>query len=174
MNKITLGLMYLAVATSAPMVSAATSASQAAPAAAARGVDDPRAFVARTYAAYARAPGSPPADQSFAYSPSLRALYDAYDAWQAQHQDLVGSVAFDWWTNSQDWGELVLLDLTEEPQGADRRTIVARFRNFDVENVTRFPFVRENGRWFLDDAVHGSGGGDDGWTLSALLRERSQ
>jgi hypothetical protein len=34
--------------------------------------------------------------------------------------------------------------------------------------------VREGGRWYLDEAVEGTGSGDDGWTLSALLQSREQ
>jgi hypothetical protein len=145
----------------------------AAPAAAQRGVSDPRAFVQQTYAAYARAPDRPPADQSFVYSARLRALFDAYDAWQRRHDDLVGSLAFDWWTNSQDWGEIRVVELREAQDGPDRRTVTVRFRNYDAETTTAFRFVRERGRWFLDDAVQGDGG-DDGWILSELLRERPE
>lgn len=170
MIELRLAFLLAAAAASLPAVSAQPAAQAAAP----RGTDDPRAYVEQAYADYRRDPNVPPRDHAPVYSRRLRALYDAYDAWQARHQDLVGSIDFDWWTNSQDWGDLVILGLTEEQDGADRRTIVARFRNFDVENVTRFRFLREDGHWFLDDAVHGSGGGDDGWTLSALLRERPE
>jgi hypothetical protein len=30
--------------------------------------------------------------------------------------------------------------------------------------------VRQGVRWFLDDAMEGTGHGDNGWTLSALLQ----
>lgn len=169
MIRLGLVLLLMAAASFQPI-----SAQPAAAPSAARGVDDPRAFVAQTYAAYARAPNAPPADQSFAYSTRLRALFDAYDAWQRQHDDLVGSLDFDWWTNSQDWGEINVMSLREERAGRDRRTITARIRNYDVEDTIRFRFVRENGRWFLDDAIQGRGAGSEGWTLSVLLRERPE
>lgn len=137
-------------------------------------MDDPRAFVAQTYATYARTPNSPPADQSFVYSARLRGLFDAYDAWQRQQENLIGSLDFDWWTNSQDWGEINVMALTEEPDGADQRTITSRIRNYDVESTIRFRFVREDGRWFLDDVIQGTGAGHAGWTLSTLLRERPE
>lgn len=139
-----------------------------------RGVEDPRRFVEQVYARYRAAPGVPPEDLVHSYSDRLRALFTAYDAWQARHQDLVGSVAFDWWTNSQDWGELNIRELGEERRGPDRRTIAVRFLNYDVESTNRFHFVRRGGRWFLDDVVNGSGSGENGWTLSALLRERPE
>ena len=152
-------------------------AALAAPAAATdiqRGVTDPRGFVARTYATYRANPDTPPADLSFVYSDRLRALYDDYDAWQASHQDLVGSVAFDWWTNSQDWGDVRIDDLAVTFDGPDRLTITVRFINFDRTDTNRFQFVRVGERWYLDEVVNGSGSGDNGWTLSALLRERQE
>lgn len=138
------------------------------------GVSDPRSFVGQIYARYQAAPGVPPEDPVHSYSDRLRRLFDDYNAWQASHQDLVGSVAFDWWTNSQDWGEIRLSELRVEQDGPDRQTVVAPFVNYGVENVNRFRFVRQGDRWFLDDVVNGSGGGDNGWTLSALLRERHE
>jgi hypothetical protein len=136
-----------------------------------RGVDDPRAFVARTYQAYQRGPDTPIEWPAYAYSPRLRALFDVYDRWARAHDDLVGSLDFDWWLNAQDW-ELHDVAVTERAHGPNRRTVTARFRNIDRREEIRFLFVRQRGRWYLDDAVEGSGHGGDGWTLSALLRER--
>lgn len=135
-----------------------------------RGVDDPRAFIQSVYVDYARAPDQGPDEPTYAYSVRLRRLVAAYEAAYAGG-DLVGPVDFDLWTNSQEWSVSNVV-LVEEPQGADRRTIVARFRNWDRDNVNRFNFVREGGRWYLDDIVNGAGGGDDGWTFSTLLMER--
>lgn len=131
------------------------------------GVSDPRAFVAATYARYRADPGVPPPDQSFAYSPRLRALFAAYDR-DLGGGDLVGSLDFDWWTNAQDY-RIANVRLTERRHGPGRMTITARFDNYDAHEEVRFLFVRVGGRWYLDDAVHG---GAEGWTLSALLRER--
>jgi hypothetical protein len=139
--------------------------------AAPRGVDDPRAFVAHTYLAYQRGPDTPIEWPAYAYSPRLKALFDAYDRWTRAHDDLVGSLDFDWWINAQDW-ELHDVALSERAAGANRRTVIARFRNIDRAEEISFLFVRQRGRWYLDDAVQGSGHGEDGWTLSALLRER--
>lgn len=131
------------------------------------GVTDPRAFVAATYARYQAHPDVPPPDQSYIYSPRLRALFAAYDR-DLGGGDLVGSLDFDWWTNAQDY-RIANVRLSERRQGAGRMMIIARFDNYDAHEVVRFLFVRIGDRWYLDDAVHG---GAEGWTLSALLRER--
>lgn len=172
-----LAVMTLAICVACTPAVAQGAAGSAPPQVAAvadRGVANPRAFVEQVYARYRAAPGVPPEDPVHAYSDRLRALFDAYNAWQAAHDDLVGSVAFDWWTNSQDWGEIRMHELREEQEGPDRLAVVARFAVYDAENVNRFRFVRAGGRWYLDDVVNGSGHGGDGWTLSALLRERPE
>ena len=137
-----------------------------------RGVADPRAFVAATYARYQTQADTPPPDQSYAYSPRLRRLFASYDAWQRGHQDLVGALDFDWWTNAQDY-VLSNLRLTEQRHSAGRRWIVARFDNGGRHDEIHFLFIRQGGRWFLDDAYEGPGGGG-GWMLSDLLQRREQ
>lgn len=144
----------------------------AATAAPARGVADPRAFVAGQYAAYVRGGGDhTPPDPVWTYSERLRASFDAYNRWQRRHRDTVGSLDFDWWINAQDW-ELHDLNVTASAQGANRMLVTARFRNIDRREEVRFLFVRAGRRWYLDDATQGTGHGDNGWTLSALLRSR--
>ena len=139
---------------------------------AARGVRDPRAFVEQFYAAYETYPNGPewPA---YAYSDRLRALFEAYETWTAGHEDLVGALDFDWWVNAQEW-ELSDVRVTERREGAHRRIVAARFSNAGRPDEIRFLFVRQGGRWYLDDAIEGTGRGDGGWTLSALLRERAE
>ena len=139
---------------------------------AAGGVEDPRAFVAATYAAYEREANAPPAEPTHVYSERLRDLFEAYETWARSHDDLVGSLDFDWWANAQDW-TISNVSIVEHSFGADRRVIEAHWTNYDRRDSSRFFFVRQDGRWFLDDVVNG-GGGDDGWTLSALLRERPE
>ena len=138
-----------------------------------RGVADPRAFVAATYARYQASPNVPPPDPSHAYSPRLKALFDAYEAWARQHADLVGALDFDWWTNAQDYA-LRNVVVTARDEGADRRWVSAAFDNYDRHDEVRFLFVRDGGRWYLDDAAEGTGSGDDGWTLSDLLQRREE
>ena len=135
------------------------------------GVEDPRAFVAATYARYQAQPDTPPADQNHAYSPRLRQLFIAYDEWQRGHNDEVGALDFDWWTNAQDY-QIHNLTYREIDEGPDLRWIVARFDNYDRHDEVRFRFVRQDGRWYLDDATQGTGRGGDGWTLSELLQRR--
>jgi hypothetical protein len=131
------------------------------------GVSHPRAFVAAAYGRYQARPDVPPPDRSHVYSPRLRALFAAYDR-DLGGGDLVGSLDFDWWTNAQDY-EIANVRLSERRQGAGRMTIIARFDNYDRHDEVRFQFIRIGNRWYLDDATHG---GAEGWTLSALLRER--
>jgi hypothetical protein len=138
------------------------------------GVVDPRAFVAATYARYQAHPDRPPIEQTYAYSPRLRALFAAYQAWSSQHPDEVGALDFDWWTNAQDYS-IRNLSYREISEGPDLRWIVARFDNYDRPDEIRFRFIRQaGGRWALDDAMQGTGSGDNGWTLSALLGRREQ
>lgn len=144
----------------APPAQAAPSATRA------QGVENPRAFVAATYAAYRRSNSATP-DVDYAYSPRLAVLFRDYAA--AQTPDEVGAIDFDWWVNGQDW-EISEPALAETNEGVDRRLITARFTNMGTAETIRFGFVRENGRWYLDDVLGGSG--DEGWTLSTLLRER--
>ena len=116
--------------------------------------------------------GTAPQWPAYAYSDRLRGLFDVYEAWAAQHDDLVGSLDFDWWINAQDW-ELRSVELFEEPEGPDRTTILARFDNAGRIDLNRFKFVRQDGRWYLDDVVNGHRD-EEGWVLSELLRERPE
>ena len=139
----------------------------------ARGVADPRAFVAERYAAYRRGTDSVPADPTWAYSPRLAALFASYNRWQRRHTDEVGSIDFDWWINAQDW-ELSDVAVSQADSGRNARVVTARWRNSGRSDSSRFLFVRIGTRWYLDDVVHGSGRGDEGWTLSALLAHPAQ
>ena len=159
-----------ATAAAGAPAAAAGAPAAAAPAEERRGVEDPRAFVAAHYQGY-RNEGDAPEYPAFAYSDRLRALFDAYEAWTAQHHDLMGPLDFDWWVNAQDWA-LANVQVTETRESADRRIVSARFTNDGRPDEVRFVFVRQGSRWFLDDAISGTGSGDGGWTLSALLRER--
>lgn len=139
-----------------------------------RGVEDPRAFVSARYDAYLRGGGEEVQDDPvFAYSDRLRGLFEAYEAWTAKHDDLIGSLDFDWWVNAQDWS-LADVRVTELGERAGRRIVSARFSNDGRPDEIRFHFVRQGDRWFLDDAVEGTGSGDGGWTLSTLLQERPE
>jgi hypothetical protein len=133
------------------------------------GVEDPQAFVAMIYGRYLAHPNRPPPDPSIAYSRRLKGLFDAYNDWQRAHHDEVGTLDFDWWTNAQDY-RIRNLNYRVIDEGPSLRWIVARFDNYDRHDEVRFRFVRQGGRWFLDDAMEGTGSGGNGWTLSALLQ----
>lgn len=165
------GFLALAAALAALNLAGAASAAPAHRAAHARGVADPRAFVAQHFAGY-RSDHGPP-DPVWAYSPRLAALFAAYDRWQHRHDDEVGSLDFDWWINAQDWG-LSGVSVAEAATGPNARTVTARWTNSGRADSSRFLFVRIGGRWYLDDAVNGTGHGGDGWTLSELLRHPEQ
>jgi hypothetical protein len=163
--------MLIAAALALAAAALPASPAPAAPAAGhAPGVEDPRAFVQAVYDAYRAGPGAAPADPAFAYSHRLRVLFDAYEAWAARYDDLVGSLDFDWWINAQDW-ELGPVEVAEEAVGRDRRTVVAHFTNGGRAEVNRFHFIRQRNRWYLDDVVNGDGHAH-GWVLSELLRDR--
>jgi hypothetical protein len=139
----------------------------------ARGVEDPRAFVAQRFDGYRSGTDHVPPDPVWAYSPRLAALFAVYDRWQHRHHDEVGSIDFDWWINAQDW-ELSGVTVTQADTGPNARTVTAHWRNSGREDSSRFLFVRIGTRWYLDDAANGTGHGDTGWTLSELLRHPEQ
>jgi hypothetical protein len=166
-------LILTLLASAALAVPAAAPAAPAHRAAHARGVDDPRAFVAQRFAGYRSGTDHVPPDPVRAYSPRLAALFATYNAWQRRHHDEVGSIDFDWWINAQDW-ELSNVSVTQADTGPNARTVTAHWRNSDRDDSSRFLFVRIGGRWYLDDATNGTGHGGDGWTLSELLRNPEQ
>jgi hypothetical protein len=170
-----MGKRFLALAVAAAVLNPA-GAAMAVPAhraAHARGVDDPRAFVAQRFAGYRSSGDHVPPDPVRAYSPRLSAAFATYNAWQRRHPDDVGSIDFDWWINAQDW-ELSGVSVAAADNGANARIVTASWHNSGTADSSRFLFVRIGGRWYLDDVVHGAGHGDEGWTLSALLRNPAQ
>jgi hypothetical protein len=166
-------LLALAAATAALNLTGSAFAVPAHRAAHARGVEDPRAFVAQRFAGYRGSTDHVPPDPVWAYSPRLTALFAAYDRWQRRHNDEVGSIDFDWWINAQDW-ELSGVSVSQADGGPNARIVTASWRNSGTADSSRFLFVRIGSRWYLDDAVHGTGHGDEGWTLSALLAHPAQ
>jgi hypothetical protein len=170
MGRLVLAFLASAAALAVPVAAPAAPAHRAAHA---RGVDDPRAFVAQRFAGYRSGTDHVPPDPVWAYSPRLAALFATYNAWQRRHPDDVGSIDFDWWINAQDW-ELSQVSVAQADTGPNARTVTASWHNSGTADSSRFLFVRIGGRWYLDDAVHGTGHGDEGWTLSALLRNPAQ
>lgn len=134
-------------------------------AAAVRGVEDPRAYVAQVFA-------DPLNDavRERGYSERLAGLL------ADEHRDAggeIGRLDFDPWVNAQDI-DINHLRITEQPvEGRDdRKIIVARFDNAGGTTTNHFYFERVNGRWFLDD-IRNTGSPnqvDSGWTLSLILK----
>lgn len=137
------------------------------------GVEDPRAFVAEMFESYGPESAGDLPDPSHSYSSRLRALFEAFRLWQSQQRDGAGALDFDWWVNGQDW-EISNVWLVEFNLPGERRVIEAHWRNYGREDQSRFFFIRENGRWVLDEVINGSGRGGEGWRLTALLRERDE
>jgi hypothetical protein len=132
--------------------------------AAAQGFVDPTAFVRERFAIYER--GQVP--QSWPdrpYSPRLARLFEALAAAEGGEE----RIDFDWWVNGQDF-ELAVVEVVLERSRGDRRTFLARWRNFGRADSSRFLFVRRQGRWFLDNVVNTT----SGWRLSELLRDAAR
>ena len=74
---------------------------------------------------------------------------------------------FDVIVNGQDWA---LKNLRVEPEKleGDRASAMARFTNFDTAQEVVYRFIRESGRWRLDD-VEARLPRAQRWTLSRLL-----
>jgi hypothetical protein len=166
-------LLALAASMAALHLAGAASAAPAHRAAHARGVDDPRAFVAQRFAGYRGSTDHVPPDPTWAYSPRLAALFSTYNAWQRHHPEEVGPIDFDWWINAQDW-ELSGVSVAQSESGPNRRVVTASWRNSGRADSSRFLFVRIGTRWYLDDAIHGTGDSYEDWTLSALLAHPAQ
>ena len=82
---------------------------------------------------------------------------------------------FDVASNSQGM-DVARADVKVEKRAAARATVVARLiaghpfvRHSPEENVVRYDFVRENGRWKIDDVRSTSDGKE--WSLRGILNE---
>ena len=132
--------------------------------AAAQGFDDPVAFVRERFATYQR--GEVP--QSWPdrpYSPRLARLFERLAAAEGGEE----RIEFDWWVNGQDF-ELDAVEVALEADRGDRRSVLARWRNFGNPDASRFQFVRWQGRWYLDEVVSLT----SDWRLSQVLRDSAR
>jgi hypothetical protein len=127
-------------------------------------IDDPKAFVSDVYrrliASESGHDYSPPDD---IYSARLAKLFRD-DRRKAKGE--VGCLEIFFWVNGQDY---VIRDLTvtSADQGADRKTVTAKFMNIDRREEIRFDFLRNGRRWLLDE-VHSAAATH--WTLSEILK----
>ena len=130
-----------------------------------RGVADPIAFVAERYRLYQSGERGHGALADHASARLLRQLDGFEAAMGGQELD-----SLDVWIDDRDGWALSGLGLTLEPGGAaGRQTITARFRNEGRPVLLRFHFVRERGRWYLDEVVKPGRGG---WALTRRLATR--
>ena len=134
------------------------------PATAATVIRDPATFVQSVYARLAKGGDYiPPED---IYTPRLASLW-ALEEREAHGE--VGRIDFLFWIDGQDGTPSDLHLRTAPVEGrADRRIIVATFKNGDHAEDLRFYFQRTAAGWKLDDVV--SLKGSSPWTLSVVLK----
>lgn len=108
-----------------------------------------------------------------ALSKSFAALWNRSDAATPNEDEPVPG--FDVASNSQGL-EVASADVKVERQDAKTATVVATLkpgepyvRNSPEENVVRYDFVRENGRWKIDNVR--SHNGDKEWSLRRIFTE---
>ncbi len=126
-------------------------------------IDDPKAFVTEVYRRYSGPKSrdySPPDD---IYTARLTKLLRD-DRRKAKGE--VGCLEFDYWVDGQDF-MISRVTVTSTDEGADRKTVIAKFLNFDKPREIHYDFRRMAGRWLLDD-VHSTV--DPTWTLSEILK----
>lgn len=157
------GLLLIAAALLATAPSAATQPASS-PHAAEAGVRNPAAFVRERFARYARG-DSPAPWPTYAYSARLHGLFEALDARAGGGE----RINFDWWVDAPDW-QIDNVRLRSAWPGRGRLNVHARWRVFGEERSGTFLFVRENGRWYLDDVASHT----TGWTLSVLLQQAAR
>jgi hypothetical protein len=128
-------------------------------------IDDPKTFVTDVYRRIIAAQSdkssyTPPED---IYTARLAKLFRD-DRRKAKGE--VGCLDFFFWANGQDWA-ISDLTVTSADQGADRKTVTAKFMNIDRREEIRFDFLRNGGRWLLDE-VHSAAATP--WTLSEIFK----
>ncbi len=134
------------------------------PAAASTVIADPAAFLQSVYARLAKGGDYiPPED---IYTPRLASLW-ALEEREAGKE--VGRIDFLFWIDGQDGTPADLHLRTVAVEGrADRRIIVATFKNGDQPEDLRFYFQRTPAGWKVDDVVSLKGASP--WTLSVILK----
>ncbi len=132
------------------------------PAQAATKIDDPVAFVKRTYATTV---GKRPEPDDI-YSDRLKALWDL-DGKEAHGE--VGRTDFDFWMNGQDGtiSDVKVSKVDVENADGKRIIVVAKFKNEKTPNEIHFYFEKTAKGWKLDDARSLMG---DPWVLSLQLK----
>jgi hypothetical protein len=116
-------------------------------------INDPKTFVADVYH---RLIATRPGDSSYTppddiYSARLAKLFRD-DRRKAKGG--VGCLEIFFWVNGQDYA-ISDLTVTSADQGADRKTVTAKFMNIDRTEEIRFDFLRNGRRWLLDESALG-------------------
>ena|SRR5271154_3915133 len=128
-------------------------------------IDDPKTFVTEVYRRLVATQS-----KNSSYSPP-DGIYTARLAKliredQKKAKGEVGCLDFVFWINGQDW-EISSVTVTSTDDGPDRKTVIAKFHNTGEPQEIHFDFLRNAGRWQLDD-VHSLSAPP--WTLSQILK----
>lgn len=112
---------------------------------------DPRSVAEALYSPY----GDPEFlwrtwDESQFFSSGLNALY-ARDRADSEAQQAVGRLDFDPFINGQDF-DVTGLEFGAPQISGDTATVAVSFANFEQPQTVMLSFVREEGRWKVDDA----------------------
>lgn len=102
------------------------------------------------------------------FSPRLRALF-ADDETYADGE--IGRLDFNPFSGASD-DDVQRADVTsQDVDGApDRKVVIARFRNMDVDQTIIYFWERIGGLWYIDDIAGRTAGEPSGWTLSLILK----
>ena len=110
-------------------------------------------------------------DRPLQFSAALVALWDKVDAKPKVSEDDVGPIDFDPVTNSQGLTVKSFTVATEKRDDTSETLAVTiktdQPRNSPDENIIRYNFVREDGRWKIDDISSITDGKP--WSLAQLL-----
>ena len=141
---------------------------------------DPVAVVHSIYAGAANrkmAFGLDPGERREFFSKSLVALWDLADAKSNPTGEEVGAIDFDPSTNSQG-ADVKSYTVVSNQTGGNNATVVVKLvldnwiRRSPEDDIVRYVFVLEDGRWMIDD-MGGSADGE-GWTIRKLLEINAQ
>lgn len=83
------------------------------------------------------------------FTPELASLYGGNLETAGEAGD-VGRLDFDPFINGQDW-DVQAVDIDVQETGEGTALGVARFNNFDAENVVRYDLVKTDQGWRIDD-----------------------
>jgi hypothetical protein len=148
-----------------------------APGLAAASERDPAAIVAAIYRRAAAGQGDSGGNFVWSEGAARRTYFTARTAalWQRAERATpagdMGPVGFDPVTSSQD-PNLKSFDARVEEEGPERTHMLVSLTGHGEPRpyaVLRYVFLRENGRWLIDDIATAQGGTADSWSVRKLL-----